>query len=244
MTAQKIGKEPMIKAILFDKDGTLFGFSDTWDAWAGGVLKQLSKGDDDLLNCLAKAIDYDVARQTFLPGSIAIAGTNLEVAEKLAPHLDGRDAATIETELSTLAGQAIPVPVVELMPFLSDLRLRGLLVAVITNDSESAARAQLDACGCLDLFDMIVGFDSGLGAKPSPDPLLTVANTLNLRPNECAMIGDSFHDLAAARAAGMTGLGVLTGPAIADELRPFADAILPSIASLPSWLASRSGTAQ
>jgi phosphoglycolate phosphatase len=50
------------------------------------------------------------------------------------------------------------------------------------------------------------------------------------------MVGDSRHDLAAARAAGLHAVGVLTGVAQMAELAPLADAVLPGIAGLAAWL--------
>ena len=54
------------------------------------------------------------------------------------------------------------------------------------------------------------------------------------------MVGDSRHDLAAGRAAGLTTVAVLTGVAVAEDLADLADAILPDISHLPGWIASRS----
>ncbi len=50
------------------------------------------------------------------------------------------------------------------------------------------------------------------------------------------MVGDSLHDLHAARAAGMVAIGVLTGMADAATLDQSADVVLGSIAELPGWL--------
>ena len=53
------------------------------------------------------------------------------------------------------------------------------------------------------------------------------------------MVGDSTHDLDAGKAAGMVTIGVLTGPAPREELAPFADVVLDSIAEIPSWLLTK-----
>jgi phosphoglycolate phosphatase len=50
------------------------------------------------------------------------------------------------------------------------------------------------------------------------------------------MVGDSLHDLDAARRAGMAAVGVLTGTAIHEVLEPLADIVLPDITHLPAWL--------
>ena len=39
----------IIKAILFDKDGTLFHFNETWGPWFYDVLLELSDGNYDFL---------------------------------------------------------------------------------------------------------------------------------------------------------------------------------------------------
>ncbi len=55
------------------------------------------------------------------------------------------------------------------------------------------------------------------------------------------MVGDSTHDLAAAREAGFRAVAVLTGPADFAELAPLAEAVLPDIGHLEDWLARRNG---
>jgi phosphoglycolate phosphatase len=60
-----------------------------------------------------------------------------------------------------------------------------------------------------------------------------------VRPAETALVGDSLHDLEAARAAGVMAIAVLTGPrgaAARRELEPLADHVLASIDDLPAFL--------
>jgi len=54
-----------IKAILFDKDGTLFHFNETWGPWFYDVLFELSDGKHDLLVELANLLNYDYKSKTF-----------------------------------------------------------------------------------------------------------------------------------------------------------------------------------
>jgi phosphoglycolate phosphatase len=52
------------------------------------------------------------------------------------------------------------------------------------------------------------------------------------------MVGDSVHDLMMVRTAGAAlAVGVLTGPATAEDLADHADHVLPSITELPALLA-------
>ncbi|MEK6216586.1 MAG: HAD hydrolase-like protein, partial [Boseongicola sp.] len=59
---------------------------------------------------------------------------------------------------------------------------------------------------------------------------------VGIQPGKTLMVGDSRHDLAAGRAAGMGTVAVLTGVAEAADLSDLADVILPDIRGIASWL--------
>jgi phosphoglycolate phosphatase len=86
------------------------------------------------------------------------------------------------------------------------------------------------------LLEFIAAYDSGFGAKPAPDPVLAFAKFANLPPAEIAVVGDTVHDLVAARAPGALAIGVLSGPTDGALLEPLADVILPSVAELEAWI--------
>ena len=100
----------------------------------------------------------------------------------------------------------------------------------------ASARRHLTDAGVLHLFDFIAGCDSGWGGKPAPGQLVAFAAYLGIDPAQAAMVGDSTHDLHAARAAGMASVAVLTGVADIAELQPHADVVLPDISGLAGWL--------
>jgi phosphoglycolate phosphatase len=225
-----------VDGILFDKDGTLFDFRATWDVWVVGVIDTLSGGDARLARALAAAARYDLDAQCFASDSPVIAGTNREAAELLCAVLPGREVDEIERYLAGAAAEAPLAPAVPLAPLLGGLAARGLRLGVMTNDTEYGARAHLETAGVTAHFDFIAGFDSGHGAKPEPGPLLAFAAATRLAADRVVMVGDSTHDLIAGRAAGMHTVGVLTGPADAGELAPWADAVLPDIGHLIAWI--------
>ncbi|KAA2316320.1 HAD family hydrolase [Pseudooceanicola sediminis] len=224
------------QGILFDKDGTLFDFGATWNAWAGAVIQDLSAGDPTRAAALARAVHFDLSSGRFHPDSPVIAGTNDEAAALFHSALPERPVEEIAAFLIRKAADADLVPTAPLSPLLAGLAARGLRLGVMTNDSAYSAHAQLRAAGIFDHFDFVAGFDSGHGAKPAPAPLLAFAAQHGLPPASVVMVGDSTHDLAAGRAAGMATVGVLTGPASARDLADLADVILPDIGHLPAWL--------
>ena len=225
-------------AIIFDKDGTLFDFEATWGAWAGRVLAELAQRSGVSAQRLGAQIGYEFRADGtagFARSSLVIAGTLAEVVAALMPALPMLGAQEVSDFLDAEAMRAPLVPVLPLGRLLDALAPRHL--AVMTNDSEGSARAHLRAQGVEDRFSRIIGFDSGFGAKPSPEPLRAALGGID--PARALMVGDSRHDLAAGRALGAKTVGVLTGPARAEDLADLADVILPSIAALPDWLAGR-----
>ena len=221
-------------AVIFDKDGTLFDFGATWGIWARGVLSELADGDAALAGRVAGALGFDLATTRYAPDSPAISGSLAQTAAIIA-RVMARPAPEIEAFLTRRATGARAVPAVPLAPLLSALRARGLRLALATNDSRAPTMAHLEDAGIAGDFAEIRTADAGLRPKPHPDMLLSIAGALRLAPARVLMVGDSRADIAAARAAGLDVVAVLTGPAGAETLAG-ADAVLDDIGGLPDWL--------
>jgi phosphoglycolate phosphatase len=228
-----------ITGILFDKDGTLFDFQATWGAWAQSFLLEVSAGDRGRAAELGAAIGYRFEAGLFEPDSPVIAGTPEEAAALLLPLMPGTRAAALIEQMNAAAARAPMREAVPLAPLMRRLSAMGLTLGVATNDAEEPARAHLDAAGVAAHFDFVAGCDTGYGAKPAPGQLLAFAEATALDPASVLMVGDSRHDLAAGRAAGMGTVAVLTGPALAEDLSDLADAVLPDIGHLPGFLSGR-----
>lgn len=226
------------RAVLFDKDGTLFGFEATWAGFAADLIAELAAGEGAVQSTLETALGFDMEKRRFRPSSIAIAGTSEEVAEAAAEVL-GTLAQDIETLINRRAEGIMPVEVTPLVPLIKALKNMGFALGVATNDTEAAARAHLSAVGAAAGWDRIIGADSGYAPKPAADMLLAFAGSVGCAPGEVVMVGDSLHDLHAARAAKMRAVAVLTGLADAATFAPFAEVVLPDIAALPEWLSSQ-----
>ena len=228
-----------LRGLIFDKDGTLFDFNATWSAWCHGFIMGLAEGDADRAGELAAALGYDLGTRRFLKSSPLIAGTMeivVDAARRIRPDFG---EARLRRHIVASTAAAPQVEAAPLAALLDRFRAAGLVLGVATNDSEEPARAHLGRAGVLDRFSFIAGYDSGHGAKPTPGMLLAFCAATGIAPEACAMVGDSLHDLASGRAAGMTTVGVLTGPASEADLAAHADVILPDIGALPAWLGLR-----
>lgn len=225
-----------IRGVVFDKDGTLFDFQATWGAWCAGLIADLAEGDPGTAADLARTLGYDLTRRRFRPESAVIAGTLEVVIAALRMALPGRPEPWLRDYVRETTSRAPQIEAAPLGPLLDRLRGAGLALGLATNDAEGPARVHLERAGVLDRFSFVAGYDSGHGAKPGPGMLEAFCRETGLAPSACAMVGDSGHDLASARAAGMARVAVLTGPASEADLAPFADVVLPDIAALPGWL--------
>jgi phosphoglycolate phosphatase len=233
----------MIRAVVFDKDGTLFDFQRTWSQWTADLLAILAGADAQMAALLGRSVGFDLATLRFEPDSPVIAATPPDIARALLPHLPGRGLEELVDQMNALAAQARQAEVVPLRPLLEGLRDGGITLGLATNDGEAPARAHLSAAGIADLFDFVAGCDSGYGAKPAPGQLAAFVAHSGIPAAASVMVGDSVHDLHAGRAAGMRTVGVLTGLASGATLSPHADCVLPDIGGLPGWIAAQAAMA-
>ena len=228
-----------IRAILFDKDGTLIDFQRTWGPATHEVLQYFANGDAATYDRLAQVSLFMPAERRFHAGSpVVIEPTHVYGA--LWAEALGRPATeAFIAEVDRLFFQATLdhlSPIGDPKPLLDGLSSRGHRLGMMTNDAELNTRAQLARLGWSDLFAFVAAYDSGYGAKPAPGPVTAFADAVGVKPADVAVIGDSVHDLEAARAAGAVAVAVLTGPTEAAMLAPHADCLIGSVADLPAWL--------
>ncbi len=220
-----------IKAVLFDKDGTLFNFDATWADWTRRVIMRLN-ADETMRGRLAEACGYDWAGNRFVEGSIIVNATGDETAAAWMAVDGALTRAGIERAFDAEYGGMELAPVCDLAAVLGELRARGLVLGIATNDAEANARAHTEQAGVADMFDFIAGCDSGFGAKPDAGMVRGFARAVGVTCEQVAMVGDSTHDLRAGRAAGAMCVGVLSGPAGRADLEGLADVVLADIGGL------------
>ena len=228
-----------IRAILFDKDGTLIDFQRTWGPATHAVIAHFAAGDQAIYDRLAAASGFVAGERRFVAGSPLIAGATPDYGRLWAQVLGRPATGDFFAEIDRLfhvSGLEHLKPIGEPPAVLGGLRRRGYRLGIITNDAEANARAQAARLGIGQLLDFIAGYDFGFGAKPSGEPVLAFARAVAVQAQEVAVVGDTVHDLAAARAAGAIAIAVPSGPIPRDLLAPHADAVIDSVADLPAWL--------
>ncbi len=116
---------------------------------------------------------------------------------------------------------------------LEQLRSAGFLLACVTNKAESFTLPLLAALGILEFFGTVVSGDTLQYKKPRPEPLLHAAKFFAVNPNESLMIGDSMHDVEAARNAGFAVVAVSYGYNHGVDIRAASpDAVVDSFSEI------------
>src|SRR5215212_348240 len=139
-----------IRAILFDKDGTLVDFQRTWGPATHTVLTKLADGDSAIFDRLCAVSLYDAVERRLLPGSPVVIETTYGYGKLWAEVLgvplipefvDRIDRMYFQTTLDDLT------PIGDLKALLNSLAARGLRLGLMTNDADANTRAQLRQLG-------------------------------------------------------------------------------------------------
>jgi pyrophosphatase PpaX len=120
----------------------------------------------------------------------------------------------------------------------SALAAGGWPLAVVTAKVEAGAHRTLRHTGLLAFLPVVIGADSCARAKPHPDPVRLALARLGATAEGAVFVGDSPHDIAAGRAAGVRTIAALWGACSRDALAAAGpDAYLDDLRALPGALA-------
>ncbi|HEV2281484.1 MAG TPA: HAD family phosphatase [bacterium] len=93
---------------------------------------------------------------------------------------------------------------------LAELHRRGCRLGIASSSNQTWIDAMLHSLDLSGRFDAAVGADTVARPKPAPDVYLTAAERLEVPSGECIAVEDSPAGVQAARAAGMTVIGLVT----------------------------------
>ncbi|MFD0890874.1 HAD family hydrolase, partial [Streptosporangium algeriense] len=86
----------------------------------------------------------------------------------------------------------------------------GARIAVVTSANSDWADKRLAEAGVSDLVLTVVSSRDVSVGKPDPEGFLLAAERLAVEPARCVVFEDSIAGIAAAKAAGMTCVGIAT----------------------------------
>lgn len=224
-----------IAGILFDKDGTLLDYFESWSPVNRKLALIAAEGDQALADNLLRATGMDPETGHVVADSLLAAGNTEEIAEGLVAAGSKLSARQLVEDLDWLFAEAAEnaVPVTDLAVFLGRLKARGFKLGVASSDNEISIRRTAERLGFAPVLDYIAGYDTGYGCKPEPGMVLGFAEVAGLVPSEILVVGDNSHDMMMGRnaGAGMT-IGVLTGTGTRETLGPLCDYCLNDITEI------------
>ncbi len=204
-------------AVVFDNDGLLL---DTESVW--------TRAEADLF--ARRGQEFTPADKRELVGSsAAIASGILERrleepgrADALIEELNALVVAELEHGVETMLGAR---------ELLAQLRGRGTPIALVSNSPLPFVRRSLELVGFATHFDAVVSAHEVAAPKPAPDPYLEACRRLGLEPGpDIVALEDSPPGVAAARAAGLTVIGVPSiDGVVLDEAHHLADSLLDDV---------------
>jgi HAD superfamily hydrolase (TIGR01509 family) len=182
-------------AVLFDNDGLLL---DTESVW--------TRAEQDLYE--SRGLEFTAEHKREMVGTSAQrAGELLEAgldepgrAEAIMEELNALVVAELEHGVEAMVGAR---------DLLERLRAQGTPIALVSNSPLPFVRRSLEIVGFTEAFDAVVSAHEVELPKPAPDPYLEGCRRLGVDPGpEVIALEDSPSGVAAARAAGLTVIGV------------------------------------
>ena len=183
----------MVRAVLFDFDGTLLDTESTvlasWEAEYAHHGHVLDRAD------WLRSVGTD--GRDWYEALAALVGATFDRADA---HRRRR-----AHEMSLVGALQVREGVADC---LDQARGHGLRLAVVSSSPASWVVGHLERLGLLPLFEVVVTREDAERAKPHPDLYLVALDRLGLSPDEALVVEDSANGVAAAVAAGLRVVAV------------------------------------
>lgn len=237
VTPNALGLPAGTKAVVFDLDGVLTDSDRVHaEAWAEALNPVLMEAAHEL-GWAFVPFDADEEYRLYFDDRPRLEGVQLflEARGLRSPEIRARATARRKADvLHRRLHHRAPVALPGSHRYVHACAHAGIARAVVS--ASESTRAMLELARLDHLIDAVVDGDvirtKALGARPSPDTLLTACMLLGVVPAQTVSLTHSGAGVAAAHAAGLTVRGVARGPQ-AERLRGLGAAVVvPSLFDL------------
>jgi HAD superfamily hydrolase (TIGR01509 family) len=194
-----------MRAVIFDLDGTL----------VDSVYAHVFAWQRVLAEASIHIDGWKIHRLIGMSGGLLTKAA----AREIGRDLPDAEAEALQKRHGVVYQELLPVrrPLPGAIALLRHLRETRIAHGIATSGRRDDVKPSLAALEVPD--DLVVVDRSDVErAKPEPDLFLACQARLNVRPEECYVVGDAVWDLLAARRAAMLGVGLLSGGYGEDEL--------------------------
>lgn len=174
----------MIKAVLFDLDGTLIDTNEL------------------IIKCFKlvykKYLDLDVSREEICkyfgePLLKTLQRYDEKNAEKLMEHFREYNSNMHDEMVKSFDGAR---------ETLLSLKALGIKTGVVTSKRKEMTTRGLKFINIEDTMDIVITPEDTKNHKPHPEPILVACNRLGINPSEVLYIGDTSFDIKCSKSAG------------------------------------------
>jgi len=181
----------MIKAVLFDFDGTLAdtnpliirSFKETFAT----MLPNRTLSEAEILACIGPTLE--------------------QTGEKYFPE-NPDDFVTLYRELNGQYHDEMIKIYPGVKEMVSILKEKGLKLAIVSSKRKDFVIRGLEQTGLFAFFDYIVGANDVTNPKPHTEPFEKAMTHYDLTADACLMVGDNSHDIDGAKNAGIKAIAV------------------------------------
>ena len=213
----------MLKAVIFDVDGTLLDTERIYmQAWKEAATELGYEITDALLR-KTRAINVKDAAKIF----------ESEIGNGFSYDKTRAVRVRIAEEIIKQESPILKPGVSELLDYLAE---KGIRLSVASSTHLKGTKEHLAESRILDRFEVVVGGDMVTKGKPNPDIFLKAAELLALTPQECIVVEDSPAGIRAAVSAGMKAVLIPDQAAITQEIIELSDAVLTSLCEMPAYV--------
>ena len=217
----------VIKAVIFDLDGTIADFNLDYKAVRAevrgflikeGLPASILSTNESIFEMLKKA-------EIFLKN-------NNKTAKAFEEIREGALAIAERHELEAAKDTSLLPGVTET---LKTLRKTNLRTALFTINSEKSTNYILKRFRIADFFDAVIPRNSVRYVKPNPEHLETALKALMVNPDEAIVVGDGSSDMRCARELKVIAVGLRGGVSSMKELiASGANYVITSLTDLPT----------
>ncbi|AWP27334.1 HAD family phosphatase [Paenibacillus sp. Cedars] len=184
----------MIQAFIFDMDGVIIDSEPMhFDV------------DIQVMNYYGSAITHEQLEQY-----VGMTNPEMWAAVKEQHNLTPSVSEIIEYQLSNkieMLTSSEMEPIDGIRELLAELKARNIPAAIASSSPPVFIKAVLRKFDLLDHFECVVSGEEVERGKPAPDVYLKAAELLGVKPQDCMVLEDARHGVAAAKAAGMKCIG-------------------------------------
>ena len=197
----------MIKACIFDLDGTLTDTLDSLVFSVGETLKEMGLSEITREEC--QAFVGNGARR-LLEDSLEAAGDK--------GHTRIEEAVAVYKRIFDINCTYNVVPYEGIVEVLKTMKANNVKTAVLSNKPHRQTVKVVEEVLGNDLIDWAQGQQDEVARKPDPEAVYTILDRLGVKKEEALYIGDSEVDIKTGHNAGLVTIGVTWGFRTREQL--------------------------